>query len=421
MEKRAIMQSINPLLPEVGFAEEKLLPPRQAIVAFFSRVALAPPGTERVALESALGRVLAEAIVADGDYPAAPRSAMDGFAIYAQAAPGEFNIVENVQMGLAPERSITEQTATRIPTGGLLPAGANAVVPIENVRVSENVLLVEEPVAVGDNVAERGADMRRDEVVLRPRRRIRANEIGVLATMGVTAVPVYRRPVIAVLSSGDELVDPGTRPRPGQIRDSNRYAMAASLRARGAEPRHYPTLRDEAQEFESGLARALSECDAVVVTGGSSVGERDRLPPAVSKMGQPGVVVHGLRVKPGKPTLLGAHANKPIIGLPGNPTSALIMLEAVAAPIVAALSGAPIGAWALQARLASPAKSRPGWTWYIPVALQDDGGVPLAQPLPLRSFSVSLTARADGYIVMEEGDEEWPAGTPVIVHRFLGG
>jgi molybdopterin biosynthesis enzyme len=97
------------------------------------------------------------------------------------------------------------------------------------------------------------------------------------------------------------------------------------------------------------------------------------------------------------------------------------MLEAVAAPIVAALSGAPIGAWALQARLASPAKSRPGWTWYIPVALQDDGGVPLAQPLPLRSFSVSLTARADGYIVMEEGDEEWPAGTPVIVHRFLGG
>ena len=415
------MQSINPLLPEVGFAEEKLLAPRQAIVAFFSRVALAPPATERVALESALGRVLAEAIVADGDYPAAPRSAMDGFAIYAQAAPGEFNIVEDVRMGLAPERSITEQTATRIPTGGLLPAGANAVVPIENVRVSENVLLVEEPVAVGDNVAERGADMRRDEVVLRPRRRIRANEIGVLATMGVTAVPVYRRPVIAVLSSGDELVDPGTRPRQGQIRDSNRYAMAASLRAMGAEPRHYPTLRDEAEEFESGLARALSECDAVVVTGGSSVGERDRLPPAVSKMGQPGVVVHGLRVKPGKPTLLGAHANKPIIGLPGNPTSALIMLEAVAAPIVAALSGAPIGAWALQARLASPAKSRPGWTWYIPVALQDDGGVPLAQPLPLRSFSVSLTARADGYIVMEEGDEEWPAGTPVIVHRFLGG
>jgi molybdenum cofactor synthesis domain-containing protein len=421
MEKRAIMQSINPLLPEVGFAEEKLLPPRQAIVAFFSRVALAPPGTERVALESALGRVLAEAIVADGDYPAAPRSVMDGFAIYAQAAPGEFNIVEDVQMGLAPERSITEQTATRIPTGGVLPAGANAVVPIENVRVSKNVLLVEESVEVGDNVAERGADMRRDEIVLRPRRRIRANEIGVLATMGVTAVPVYRRPVIAVLSSGDELVDPETRPRPGQIRDSNRYAMAASLRAMGAEPRHYPTLRDEAQEFESGLARALSECDAVVVTGGSSVGERDRLPPAVSKIAQPGVVVHGLRVKPGKPTLLGAHADKPIIGLPGNPTSALIMLEAVAAPIVAALSGAPIGDWALHARLAAPAKSRPGWTWYIPVALQDDGGVPLAQPLPLRSFSVSLTARADGYIVMEEGDEEWPAGTPVIVHRFLGG
>jgi molybdopterin biosynthesis enzyme len=126
-------------------------------------------------------------------------------------------------------------------------------------------------------------------------------------------------------------------------------------------------------------------------------------------------------VKPGKPTLLGADGCKPILGLPGNPTSALLILEAVAAPVVAALTGAPIVAPALTARLAAPARSREGWTWYVPVALQDDAGVALAHPLALRSFSVSLMARADGYIIMEERDMEWPAGTTVTVHRFLGG
>ncbi len=126
-------------------------------------------------------------------------------------------------------------------------------------------------------------------------------------------------------------------------------------------------------------------------------------------------------MKPGKPTLFGADGGKPILGLPGNPTSALMMLEAVAAPIVAALVGAPVAARTSPARLAEPLRSRAGWTWYVPVRLRDDGGIPLAHPLALRSFSVSLTARADGYIVMEERDEEWPAGTLVTVHRFLGG
>jgi molybdenum cofactor synthesis domain-containing protein len=414
------MQSVNPLLPGPGFAVEQLLPPRQAIVAFFARVTIAPPKIERVSLDEAFGRVLAEPIVADDDYPGARRSAMDGFALRSQATPGEFEIVDDVRMGRAPRGSITGSSASRIPTGGVLPEGADAVVPLEEVRVVESVLTVEAPVAIGANVVERGADMLRGEIVLAARRRIHAPEIGVLATLGVTAVPVYRRPVVAVCSSGDELVDPSARLRPGQIRDSNRHAVAASLRAMGAVPRHYPTLRDEAPEFESALATALAECDAVVVTGGSSVGERDRLPHAVAKIANPGIVVHGLRVKPGKPTLFGADAAKPILGLPGNPSSALLMLEAVAAPIVAAIAGAPIVAPTLQARLAEPARSRAGWTWYVPVTLRDDGDVPFAHPLPLRSFSVSLTARADGFIVMEERDEEWPAGTLVTVHRFLG-
>lgn len=413
------MQSVNPVLPGTGFAAERLLPPGQAIVAFFARVTVATPAIQRVALGDAPGRVLAEAIVADDDYPNAPRSLMDGFALRAQASPGEFEIVDDVRMGEAARGSIARRSAVRIPTGGVLPEGADAVVPIEDAGVADRTLVVERPFTAGENVAQRAADMRRGETVLAAHRRIRAPEVGVLATLGVTSVPVYRRPVIAVFSSGDELVDPAVSPRQGQIRDSNRHAIAASLRAMGALPRQYPTLRDEAHEFETALANALLECDAVVVTGGSSVGERDRLPGAVAKIADPGIVVHGLRVKPGKPTLFGADNGKPILGLPGNPTSALMMLQAVAAPIVGALVGAPVFSPTLQARLAERARSRADWTWYVPVALREDGGVPLAYPLPLRSFSVSLTARADGFIVMEERDEEWKPGTPVTVTRFL--
>ncbi len=390
-------------------------------MAFFARVRLAPPGTEMVALDDASGRVLAQSVVAGDDYPNAARSLMDGFALQSQSAPGDFEILTGVVMGAAATSALTPATAMPIPTGGLLPAGADAVVPIEDVRVEGGRLHVDASIDPGSNVAQCGADMRRGETLLRPGRRIRAGEAGVLATLGVTQVLVYRRPAIAVLSSGDEIVEPQVQPRLGEIRDSNRYAVAASLRAMGAGARHYPTLRDEADAFESGLARALAECDGVVVTGGSSVGERDRLPHAVAQIAKPGVIVHGLRVKPGKPTLFGADGGKPVLGLPGNPTSALFMLEAVASPIVAALTGAPIEPATLQARLNGPAQSRPGWTWYVPVSLQRDGEVPLAQPLALRSFSVSLAARADGYIVMGERDEEWPAGKLVTVHRFLGG
>jgi molybdopterin molybdotransferase len=420
MEKRALLQSVNPVLPRPGFAVERLLPPGQAIVAYLARVAIAPPSTQAVPLDRALGRILAQPILADDDYPGVSRSLMDGFALRAQATPGELELGDDVRMGTH-AGTIAGRSACRIPTGGALPNGADAVVPIEEARVAGNTLAVGMAVAAGANVVERGADMHRGEIVLQARRRIRAGEIGVLATLGVVKVPVYRRPVVAVISSGDELVDAATSPQPGQIRDSNRYAIAASLEAMGAMPRHYPTLRDEASEFETALAAALAECDAVAITGGSSVGDRDQLPGAVARVGDPGIVVHGLRIKPGKPTLLGAHGGKPILGLPGNPVSALFVLEAIVAPIVAALVGAPIAPPTLRARLSAPARSRADWTWYVPVRLQEDGDVPLAYPLPLRSFSVSLAARADGFVVMDEREEEWPAGKLVTVQRFLGG
>jgi molybdenum cofactor synthesis domain-containing protein len=421
MEKRAITQPANALLPGAGFVPELLLAPEQALIAFFARVRVAPPGVERVAIDDAAGRVIASSVAADADYPAAPRSAMDGFALAAAGTPGAFTISGDVRMGESPHWQVERGCAARIPTGGMLPRGTDVVVPIEDARVEDGTVHVSDAFDAGTNVVERGADMRRGETILTPGTRVRAPQAGLLATLGVTQVAVYRRPVVGVFSSGDELVDPAETPEPGRIRDSNRYATAASLRAMGAEPRHYPRLADERDDFVRALSKALEECDAVTVSGGSSVGARDALPDAVAALGEPGVVVHGLRIKPGKPTLLGAAGGKPILGLPGNPTSALLVLEAVAAPIVTALTGArPAIARTASARLSAPLRSRAGWTWYVPVALRNEGAALLAHPLTLRSFSVSLAARADGYVVMGEGAEEWPADTPVAVQLFWG-
>jgi molybdenum cofactor synthesis domain-containing protein len=323
-------------------------------------------------------------------------------------------------MGGVSDVPLTARTAVRIPTGGVLPENADAVLPFEESRLQDGRLIVDARIACGNNVVEPGADMRAGETLLDPGRRLRAADCGLLATLGIVQPLVYRRPRIAVLSSGDELVDADRVPAAGEIRDSNRYAIAASLRAMGAEAVHFPTLRDEAAQFEEGLANAIAACDAVVVTGGSSVGERDRLPKAVAALAEPGVVVHGLRVKPGKPALFGSHKSKPILGLPGNPTSALFILEAVAAPIVEALTGSRFEPATVQARLGAEARSRAGWTWYVPVSLQHEAPLPVAHPLGVRSFSVSLAARADGYIVMEERDEVWPAETVVTVRRFFG-
>ena len=223
---------------------------------------------------------------------------MDGFALASVGTPGDFEIAGEVAMGGVLDAPLAARAAVRIPTGGILPENADAVLPIEEARLHDGRLIVDARVERGDNVVEPGADMRAGEALLASGRRLRAADCGLLATLGIVQPLVYRRPRIAVLSSGDELIEPDRIPAAGEIRDSNRYAVAASLRAMGAEAVHFPTLRDEAAQFESALREAIAVCDGVVVTGGSSVGERDRLPKAVAAIAQPGVVVHGLRVKP---------------------------------------------------------------------------------------------------------------------------
>ncbi len=410
------MQPAKSLLPSGGFDPELLLTPEAAIARYLAVVAAPELVIERVALDAALGRILAESLVADADYPRANRSSMDGFAVASAGTPGRFRIAGEVRMGeLWAGSALGSDEAVRIPTGGVLPPGTDAVVPIEDAVVAgERVALPEVP--AGDCVSPRGSDMLLGSPALAAGTRLGAQHLGVLATIGAITVPVYRRPRIAVLSSGDELIDPAKVPGAAQVRDSNRYAIAGSLRAMGAEPVHGPIVADVPGALEAALAEALASCDGAMLSGGSSVGAHDYTPDAVAALGAPGVVVHGLKIKPGKPTVFGALGTKPVIGLPGNPLSTLIILEAIVAPLIARLTGATAVSTSLYARLATEIRGREGWTIFAPVTLEEGEGL-MAHPLALHSSLVSLAARSAGYAIVRGAT--LPAGSEVLIRRFL--
>lgn len=398
-----------------GFDTDALLSPEAALEKFFANVALPQPRVEQVELKDAVARVLACEVHADEDYPRANRSAMDGFAVRSSETPGVLRIEGNVRMGVAPREALADLGAMRIPTGGILPAGADAVVPIEDASVTGPTVRVP-LVPPFDAVDQQGSDMRRGATVLTPGVRLGPAEISLLATVGIVVVPVFSRPRFGVLSSGDEIVAPDRAARPGEVRDSNRYAIGAALTQMGAECVHLPTASDDLASLERHMRDGLAHCDAIVLTGGSSVGERDFTPQAISRLGSPGVLVHGLRVKPGKPTVFGAAGGKPVVGLPGNPTSALAILQNVVAPIVRRMSGLAAAPGPFFATLTSTVRKRVGWTWFVPVKVERslDGAV-RATPLAMRSGHVALLATADGFAVLGESMVEVEAGSSVNI------
>ena len=403
------------LRPGATFDTELLLAPGEALETYHAAVAVCPPGTERVALNAAFGRVLARDAVAEASYPADDRSTMDGFAVRSADGVAPRRIAGTIRMGAAPPGPLHAGEAMRIPTGGVLPPGADAVLPVEDADERDGVVIPAEAPAPRAYFTPRGDDMAPGDVVLRAGRRVGAAELSVLATLGATAVEVFRRPKVAVVSTGDELVDATQRPGTGQVRDSNRWAIAGGLSALGCDVVHLPRAVDEVAAIRAGIAEGLRVADAVVLTGGSSVGARDHVPAAIDGLGAPGVVVHGLRVKPGKPTVLAAIGSRPVIGLPGNPTSALTILDAIAADVFRALTGQTRTHRATVAAVAAePFPGRAGWTWYVPAVL--DGNA--ARPLALRSSHTSLLARADGYVVVGPDDPRIEAGEPVTLVRY---
>lgn len=385
-----------------------------------------PLGTEHVPLGAAAGRVLAAPVTAAEDLPGFDRSAVDGFAVRAEdtfgaseGLPAYLRVVEDIPMGRIPQRALGPGECARIATGGMLPPGADAVVMVEHTEaVAEDEVGVVRPASPGQNVVRRGEDCPAGGVLLPAGQVLRPQDLGLLAHAGVLAVPVARRPVCAVLATGDELVDPAETPGPGQIRESNSFAVCALVAQHGGEARYLGRAPDDPDRIGALLREGHATCDVVLVTGGSSVGTRDLTAGLIQQLGAPGILVHGVNLKPGKPTILAVCAGKPVVGLPGNPVSAQVVFDLFVAPLLRQLLGLPpLPPWrpAVRARMAKNYASAPGRVDVLRVALRWEGGELWADPIPGKSSLITTLTRASGVVTVPAAKEGLLAGEWVDV------
>lgn len=403
--------------------------PSEARDRYLAVLAPAPLGTETVALEDALDRVLAADLVAGEDLPPFDRSTVDGFAVRAgdttaagDSAPVRLRLSGQVCMGQASGVQVGPGEAAGVPTGGMLPPGADAVVMQEHVRVDGATLEVRRAVRPGENVLRRGEDVRAGSVVLRAGRRLRPQDLGILAGLGHSRVLVRRRPAVAIASSGDEVVPPERPLRPGQIRDMNTYTLSGLVHRAGGVPVRFPILPDDLPAVEAWLRRAVEAHDVVLVSGGSSVGERDVVAGAIRALGPPGVVVHGVAIRPGKPTVLAVAGGRPVIGLPGNPVSAMVVFDVFVRPVLGALLGLaeePRPGARVRARAARPLLGPAEREEHARVALEARGEELWAHPHPAQSGLLTSMVRADGIVIVPPGGRV-DVGEPVEVRLLEG-
>ncbi|RJR34791.1 MAG: molybdopterin molybdenumtransferase MoeA [Deltaproteobacteria bacterium] len=382
---------------------------------------------EEVPLLESLGRRLAEDIRAVDNVPGFDRSTMDGFAVRAQdtygasdGLPAYLEIAGEVLMGREAEGGTAAGRAWRIATGGMLPPGADAVVMVEYTEELDGLNIgVTRPVAPGENVIRRGEDVAADTVILRAGHCIRPQDLGLLAAAGVSRAAVFSPARVAIISTGDELVAPDAAPRPGQVRDINTYTLYGAVVAAGGRPGLYGIVRDDFAELKSVLERALDENDMALVSGGSSVGARDVAAGVINTLGKPGVLFHGIAVKPGKPTVGAVVGSKPVFGLPGHPASALVVFELLVAPLLRA-GRYPQNEleFPLRARLTRNVRSAAGREDYVRVRLGVRDGELVAEPVPGKSGLITTVAYADGLARIPAGKEGVEAGEAVAVKLF---
>ncbi len=396
----------------------------QAVLAYtsdFDRV-----GTEDVALSAAGGRILAADVVSAVDLPDFRRSTMDGYAVAAastfgasEANPAYLSVRGIVAMGEKPTFVIGPGEAARISTGGMLPDGADSVAMIEHTApIDDTTIELYHAIAPGQHVIEAGEDIARNEPVLFGGTRIRPAETGLLAAFGHTTLPVYRQPVIGIISTGDEVVPIDRAPAPGQIRDINTYTLSGMVSEAGAVPRVFGIVHDDFQTLFDTCTRAVKQTDMVLISGGSSVGVRDFTVDVLSALPAPKILVHGISISPGKPTILAKSGGKAIWGLPGHVVSAMIVFAKVVRPFIdhiagrAASSGPPVGPRALLSRNVSSAQGRVD---FVRVQLTEENGILWAHPILGKSGLIRTMVKADGLIEIGMNTEGLDRETEVTV------
>jgi len=406
----ALLDAVRDAARQEQFLE--VVSAEEARKRFEGHLDLKPLPGEHVALDQALGRTLAEDLAAPIDVPPFDRANVDGFALRAadtagaaDNSPRQLTLnAEVIACGHAPKVEVKPATATTIATGGVVPRGADAVVMVEHTELIERVPAIElrRSVTSGQFISYAGSDIARGETLLRRGQAITSREIGMLAACGLAAVEVVRRPRVAVLSTGDELVALGDTLRPGGVYDSNGAIIAAAITEAGGEPVRYGAFPDNVDELERAIRRALSECDMIVLSGGTSKGAGDLSHRVVSRLGKPGILVHGVALKPGKPLCLAVADGKPIAVLPGFPTSAIFTFHAFIAPVIRAKAGLPSeAAQTLDARVPLRIASEIGRKEFVLVSLVTDEHGTVAFPSAKGSGAVTSFSQADGFIEID--------------------
>ncbi len=401
-----------------------LIPPAQAFEKWVSEIEVRPL-PEQMSTENASGRVLWEDLKAPHALPSFTRSTVDGYAVRAadthgasESLPAYLALIGEVGMGARPDFSLGGGDCALIHTGGMLPEGADAVVMVEHSQAASDIEVeIMRAAAGGENVIFVGEDLEAGQVAITRGTRLRPAEIGGLMAFGITQVQVARQPVVAVLSSGDEVVPPESNPGPGQVRDINSYTLQALIRRAGGSPVLSGIIPDDPAAFQESAEQALAASDILLFTAGSSVSVRDLTARTIDALGAPGVLVHGVSIRPGKPTILGVCRGKPVIGLPGNPVSALVIAGIFVVPMVERLLGLqnPGPPDSVEALLEVNLPSQAGREDWVPVRLEPGESGYRAVPVFGKSNLIFTLVGADGLIRIPPQANGLPAGSRVRV------
>ncbi len=400
----------------------------EAEARFLAALNLTPLGAEQVTVGDALGRVLADDVLATVDVPSFDRSNVDGFALRAadtfgaaELAPRSVKCLEaHLDAGVPPSFDVHSGEAVPIATGGMVPRGADAVAMIEHTETCNGQVLIRRALTPGSGISFAGTDIARGETVLRAGTLLSSRETGVLAAIGVASVAVWRKPRVAIISTGNEIIPPGQPMGPAQVYDSNAQILADAVRELGGSPILLGIVRDDLAALRAALHKGLIEADLVLLSGGTSKGQGDLCYQVVAELRDPGIVAHGVALKPGKPLCLAASSGKPVVILPGFPTSAIFTFHEFVAPVIRTMGGRSRAAHeTIAATLAVKTNSEIGRTEYLLVGLVKTSQGLSAFPMGKGSGSVTTFSRADGFVTIGRHQEIVEAGETVDV-KLIG-
>ncbi len=376
---------------------------------------------ENVSLDEASRRILAEDLISPEDMPAFTRSVVDGYAVRAEdtfgsseSLPAYLDFAGEVKMGRVANQELLPGQCCWIPTGGMLPPGCNAAVMVEYTeKLSDDTVLIYKPAGPWENIMQKGEDIRQGQAVFKAGHILRAQDIGLLASLGISSLKVFKPFEIGLISTGDEIVPITRQPQAGEVRDVNSHSLAAAIESIGGRPRHYPLVRDDFDSLKLAVEKGLQENDVLMMSGGSSVGVMDVSLDVLLSFPESSLIFHGIALKPGKPTLVVKIADKLVIGLPGHPVSALMVFHIICAP---ALHSRP--QLTVEATISLNLASQAGRDDFVPVQLKEANGELLAVPLLGKSGLMSILSLADGYVHIPYEKQGIKAHSKIKVYLF---